>query len=180
VEDIINDFERILTMPLPQPAMASSKQANYEVSELIAHIVNNELNPLRNEIVSLKAQLNQNIKKVEDFQVEVIVPNIKCETSFEIIKSVRELKGEEEKYVSWRESEEIAMGQYARGSERFFSALSILRKIITGTANDALTHNGTVLNFDAIMARLDFVFGGKSPIHIIEQDFGVLSQGNCP
>jgi len=95
VEDLINDFERILTMPLPQPAMASSSQANNQVSDLIAHIVNNELNPLRNEIVSLKAQVNQNIKKVEDFQVEVINPNIKCETSFEIIKSAREFKGEE-------------------------------------------------------------------------------------
>jgi len=80
--------------------------------------------------------------------------------------------------VSWRESAEIAMWQYARGSERFFSALSILRKKITKiTANDALTHNRTVLNFDAIMARLDFVFSDKRPIHIIEQDLGVLSQG---
>jgi len=138
VEDLINDFERILTMPLPQPAMASSSQANNQVSELIAHIANNELNPLRNEIVSLKAQLKQNIKKVEDFQVEVIDPNIKCETSFKIIKSVWEFKGEENKYVSWRESAEIAIGQYARSSERFFSALSILRNKITGTANDAL------------------------------------------
>jgi len=51
VEDLINDFERILTMPQPQPAMASSSQANNQVSDLIAHIVNNELNPLRNEIV---------------------------------------------------------------------------------------------------------------------------------
>jgi len=49
------------------------------------------------------------------------------------------------------------MGQYARGSERFYSALSILRNKITGMANDALNHNGTVLNFDAIMARPDFV-----------------------
>jgi len=61
-EDVINDFERILTMPQPQPAMASSSQASNQVSDLITHIVNNELNPLRNEIVSLKAQLNQNIK----------------------------------------------------------------------------------------------------------------------
>jgi len=136
-------------MHLPQPAMAFSSQANNQGSYLIAHIVNNELNPFRNEIVSLKAQLNQNIKKVEDFQVEVIDPNIKCETSFETIKSVREFKGEEDKYVSWKESAEIAVGQYAKGSERFFSALSILRNKINGTANDALTHNGTVLNFDA-------------------------------
>jgi len=63
VEDLINDFERILTMPLSQPAMASSSQANNQVSDFIAHIVNNELNPLRNEVVSLRAQLNQNIKK---------------------------------------------------------------------------------------------------------------------
>jgi len=37
------------------------------------------------------------------------------------------------------------MEQYARGSEGFYSALSILRNKITGMANDALTHNGTVL-----------------------------------
>jgi len=90
-----------------------------------------------------------------------------------MIKLVREFKGEEDKYVSWRESAEIAMGQYARGSERFFSALSILRNKITGTAKDALTRNGTVLNFDAIVARLDFVFSDKRPIHMIE----VLTQG---
>jgi len=144
---------------------------------LLAAKLITELNPLRNEIVSLKAQLNQDIKKVEDFQVEVIDPNIKFKTSFEIIKSVREFKGEEDKYVCWRKSAEIAMRQYARGSERFFSALLILRIKITGTANDALTHNGTVLNFDAILARLDFVFSDKRPIHIIEQDLGVLGQG---
>jgi len=55
--------------------------------------------------------------------------------------------------------------------------LSILRNKITGTANDALTHNGTVFNYDAIMAMLDFVFSDKRPIHIIEQDLGVLNQG---
>jgi len=55
--------------------------------------------------------------------------------------------------------------------------LLVLRNKIAGTANDALTHNGTVLSFDAIMARLDFVFSDKRQIHIIEQDLGVLSHG---
>jgi len=36
--------------------------------------------------VSLQAQLNQNITKVKDFQVEVVYPNIICETSFETRK----------------------------------------------------------------------------------------------
>lgn len=180
MEELIEDFEKILTMTSPSSAMASSSQASnqsFNVSDLITLIVNNELNPLKDEIVRLKSQLNHKINKVEDYQVESHDPTIKCETSYEIIKSVREFKGEEDKYVSWRESAEIAMGQYTRGSERFFSALSILRNKITGTANDALTHNGTVLNFDAIMARLDFVFSDKRPIHLIEQDLGVLSQG---
>jgi len=140
------------------------------VGDLIKQIVNFELNPLKEEIVNLRSQLSHKIKSVEDYQIEIIDPNIKCDTSYEIIKSFREYKGDEDKYVSWRESAEIE-------SERFFSALSIFRNKITGMANDALTHNGTVLNFDAIMARLDFVFSDKRPIHIIEQELSVLSQG---
>jgi len=73
--------------------------------------------------------------------------------------------------VSWRESAEIAMGQYARDST------VNLENQKAGTANDALTHNGTGINVDAIMARLGFVFSDKRPIHIIEKDLGVLSQG---
>jgi len=48
-----------------------------------------------------------------------------------------------------------------------------LKNKIGGIANDALTHNETVLHFNAITARLDFVFSDKRPIHIIEQDLGV-------
>jgi len=40
-------------------------------------------------------------------------------------------------------------------------------------AIDELKHNNTVLNFDAIMARLDFVFSDKRLIHIIEQELSV-------
>jgi len=186
VEELISDFENILKMQNFQ--QASKQQGANKRLHINPHqehhqaittiqIVNFELNPLKEEIVNLRSQLSHKIKSVEDYQIEIIDPNIKCETSYEIIKSVREYKGDEDKYVSWRESAEIAMGQYARGSERFFAALSIFRIKITGMANDALTHNGTVLNFDAIMARLDFVFSDKRPIHIIEQELSVLSQG---
>jgi len=62
------------------------------------------------EIVNLRSQLSHKIKSVEDYQIEIIDPNINIDTSYEIIKYVREYKGEEDKYVSWRESTEIAMG----------------------------------------------------------------------
>jgi len=52
--------------------------------------------------VNFRPQASYKIKKVEDYQIEIIYPNIKCDTSYEIIKSVREYKGEEDKYVSGR------------------------------------------------------------------------------
>lgn len=36
---------------------------------------------------------------------------------------------------------------------------------------------GTVLNFDAIINRLDFTYSDKRPIHVIEQELGTLRQG---
>jgi len=42
--------------------------------------------------------------------------------------------------------------------------------------NDAFTNHGTVLSFGAILARLDFVFSDKGPIHIIEQELSVSTQ----
>jgi len=55
--------------------------------------------PLKEENVNFRSHLFHKIKKVEDFQVEIIDPKIKCNTSYEIVKSVREYKGEKDKYV---------------------------------------------------------------------------------
>ncbi|XP_055909413.1 uncharacterized protein LOC129944187 [Eupeodes corollae] len=49
---------------------------------------------------------------------------------------------------------------------------------ITKAANDVLTNHGTVLNFEAILARLDFAYADKRPMHIIEQELSVLRQGS--
>jgi len=69
-----------------------------------------------------------NIKQVEDFLVEVVDPNSNCETSFEIKKSAREFKGEEDKYVCWRKSAEIAMQQYAKGLRDSFQHVNLKKK----------------------------------------------------
>jgi len=37
-------------------------------------------------------------------------------------------------------------------------------------AHDALTNNGMVLNFEAILSRLDFIYYDKTPIHVLESD----------
>jgi len=46
-----------------------------------------------------------------------------------------------------------------------------------GAAHDALTNHGTVLNFQAILSRLDFIYSDKRPIHILESELSILRQG---
>jgi len=156
VEDLVSYFEKILKMSKPSTnQIGANKRLHMNPpQEHTNHqaITNNTMLNV-GDLINLRSQLSHKIKSIEDYQIESINQNIKCDTFYDIIKSVKECKDEEDKHVSWRESAEIAMGQYARGTERFYSALSILRNKITGMANDALTHNGTVLIFDAIMAR---------------------------
>jgi len=46
-----------------------------------------------------------------------------------------------------------------------------------GAAHDALTNHGTVLNFRTILSTLDFIYGDKRPIHILESELSILRQG---
>jgi len=50
------------------------------------------------------------------------------------------------------------MGLYKIRSEQYFICLPILRYKIMGATHDALTNHDTVLNFNAILSRLDFVY----------------------
>lgn len=85
--------------------------------------------------------------------------------------------GGKNSYVSWRETATNSMKIYAKGSKRYFSASTILRNKIINEANDILTNHGTVLNFDAIISRLDFAYADKRLLHIIEQELSVMRQG---
>ncbi|EAL58749.1 gag protein [Wolbachia endosymbiont of Drosophila ananassae] len=145
-------------------------------SDLIVRLIANNLTPLHEEIKTLRSLLDSKSNLVTEFQIEQIDDTIPCDETLEIVKSVPQFSGNLDNYVAWREAAETAMGLYVRKSRRYFVALTILRNKIVGKANDALTNHGTVLNFDAILARLDFVFSDKRPIHIIEQELSVLTQ----
>jgi len=45
-----------------------------------------------------------------------------------------------------------------------------------GDAYDALTNHGTVLSFQAILSRFDFIYNDKRPIHILESELSILRQ----
>ncbi len=145
-------------------------------TDLIVRLIASNVSPLQDEIKNLRALLDSRSNLVTEYEIEPIDDNIPCDETLEVVKSMPTFSGNLENYVAWREAAETVMGLYVRKSRRYFVALTILRNKITGKANDALTNHGTVLNFDAILARLDFVFSDKRPIHIIEQELSVLTQ----
>jgi len=53
----------------------------------------------------------------------------------------------------------------------------IIRSKIRGSADAVLSSFATILNFDAIINRLDFTYSDKRPVHVIEQEMGTLRQG---
>lgn len=59
-----------------------------------------------------------------------------------------------------------------------YQAVTIIRNKIRGTACDKLTGHGTVINCNAIIARLDKEYGDKRPLHLLEQELCTLRQGN--
>lgn len=146
--------------------------------DLITRLIAESNITLRQEIDRLKNQVEIETHRVTDFQTEIINDNIQCHESLDVIKSLPEFSGRINAYVSWREAAHNVMSLYVRGSRKYFAALTILRNKITLEANDTLTNHGTVLNFDAIIARLDFAYSDKRPIHIIEQEMSVLRQGS--
>jgi len=69
------------------------------------------------------------------------------------------------------------MSLYKIESEKYLIALTILRNKIIGAAYDALTNHGTVLNFQAILSRIEFIYNDKRPIHILESELSIFRQG---
>lgn len=137
--------------------------------------------PLIARIEELTKSLGEltNSDTVGEFEEEKINVAVRCDEPLDVIKSLPTFDGKNS-YVSWREAATNSMKIYAKGSRRYFSALTILRNKIISDANDTLTNHGTVLNFDAIISRLDFAYADKRPLHLIEQELSVMRQGSQP
>lgn len=65
----------------------------------------------------------------------------------------------------------------AAGKVHYHTAISILNSKIVGKARAVLRDHGRVLNFEAIINRLDQSYANKRPIHTIQTELD-LRQGN--
>lgn len=157
---------------------ASLKTNRMATSDQVQALIEAHTGPLLTRIEELTKVLGRltTSETVGEFEEELINITVRCDEPLDVIKSMPTFDGKNS-YVSWREAATHSMNLYTRGSKRYYSALTILRNKIIDEANDTLTNHGTVLNFDAIISRLDFAYADKRPLHLIEQELSVMRQG---
>lgn len=135
---------------------------------------------LRTQLNQLTTQLNA-LKPivVEPFKPVVIDPAVdSANASLDLIKSLPEFDGKAESYPAWRAAAIFAMEYYPESSEKSYVATGILRNKITSSANTTLSSYNTVLNFKAIIGRLDQSYADKRPLHVLENELSILRQDN--
>lgn len=147
-------------------------------TDQIKALIELQTGPLLAKIEELTKNLDEltTCSTVGEFEEEKINVTVRCDEPLDVIKSLPTFNGKHS-YVSWREAATHSMKIYIKGSKRYYSALTILRNKIIDEANDTLTNHGTVLNFEAIISRLDFAYADKRPLHLIEQELSVMRQG---
>jgi len=124
-----------------------------------------QLDEVKKQMQSLRVEAPQ----IEAYQKIQPDPSIPCGVKLDIVKTLPDFSGEQDDYVSWRQYE---------GSEAHYQAVSIIRNKIRGSARGLLVAHNTVLNFDAIIARLDCTYADKTSLRVLRQGLETVRQGD--
>lgn len=183
VEDLSNLFD---TLKLDRETKPRKMNAD-EISKILETAVrvatqnqkiefDRKIEEISNKINSLTAGVSQ----VKTYEEARILTSIPCGEPLDVVKSLPEFEGKVEDYVSWRQAAHTAYKVFEKhdGSSKHYQALAIIRNKIRGPADAVLASFNTVLNFSAIIARLDFTYADKRPIYLIEQELSTLRQGS--
>lgn len=148
--------------------MAENKKVNDSVSSKIVELTNkvNSVHLPPSSVVAYEP-------------ISLSNPNVTCPISLDLIKSLPDFAGERAKYISWRQAAKTAIELFKsyEGTERYYQAVAIVRNKIVGSADLILSSFNTVLNFDAIIARLDHTYSDKRPLHVLENQMSISCQG---
>lgn len=134
------------------------------------------LNSVNQRVNSLRLEASQ----VEAYQRISIDPNVGCSISLVCVKSIPEFNGTQDEYVHWRQSAVDAYELFRPyiGSNAHYQAVNIIRNRIKGTARALLSSYNTVLNFDAIITRLDCTYADRTSLRILRQQLEMVRQGD--
>jgi len=105
---------------------------------------------------------------------------VPCDIPLHIVKSIPDFTGIQDEYVAWRQSATDAYELFKpyNGSSAHYQAVTIIRNKIRGPARALLVSYNTVLNFDAILARLDCSYADKTSLRLLLQGLESVRQGD--
>lgn len=149
--------------------------------EEIVRLVEASVDALTSHLTAQITDLTEQLQCLKPPSVEAYEPVVLGNnrgSSLDLIKSLPEFRGETKSYPAWRDSAKFAIEYYRENSENYYIAVGIFRNKITGAANDKLASFNTVLNFKAILARLDQCFGDKRSLQSLENEMSILRQGD--
>lgn len=158
-------IQSLLTTAIAQATEQTRQSFQATIDDLTSRLANIE-NPLQ----------------VEEYKPVEIMEGVECNEPLDIVKSLPEFNGDANRYVSWRQAAITAHRLYEgfNGSSKYYQAVAIIRNKVVGAADTVLSSYNTVLNFRAILSRLDFAYGDKRSIFTLEQELSTLKQGSKP
>ncbi|KAH8416940.1 hypothetical protein KR222_005724, partial [Zaprionus bogoriensis] len=132
------------------------------------------INEMQSQISSLRIETPQ----VEAYKRIEIHPEIMCDIPLDIVKSIPDFNGTQDEYVAWRQSATDAYELFRpfNGSSAHYQAVSIMRNKLKGPARAILVSHNTVLNFDAIIARLDCTYADRTSLRLLRQGLDMVRQ----
>jgi len=182
-DDLINTFDNLhlnLNNVQTAPAMDAATVENL-LTSAIRRATEQSTAQFQATINELKQRLDSLAppSTAEEFKDIAITPGVECNETLDIVKSIPEFKGDPIKYVSWRQAAVTAHKLFEpyQGSSKYYQAVAIMRNKVIGNADSVLSSYNTVLNFKAIIARLDFAYSDKKSIYTLEQELSTLRQG---
>lgn len=188
-EDIIDDVDEALRL-LQDFTISDGNTTRGDMDEAALNVILNAAvrqatEETRKEFQGIIDQLNRRIDELQppsaaqEYRDIEIIEGVDCDESLDIVKSVPEFRGESFRYVSWHQAAVTAHKLFERykGSSKYYQAVAILRNKIVGRADSVLSSYNTVLNFYAILDRLDFAYSDKTSIYTLEQELSTLRQG---
>lgn len=147
-----------------------------QIVDIVSASVEALTGSLQEQIRSLTQQFEQLNPRVETFE-PVTISRLHRGNSLDLVKSLPEFKGESQAYPAWRDAAHFAMEYYPEGTENYYIAMGIFRNKVTGAANAKLSSFNTILNFKAIISRLDQVYADKRSLQSLENELSILRQG---
>jgi len=154
---------------------------------IIQAALSNQEQRLKAEFAGQINLVNQQIKnlrveapEVESYQRVAVKPGATpCDTPLHIVRSIQEFTGMQDEYVAWRQSATDAFELFKDypDSSGHFQAVTIIINKIKGPARALLVSLNTVLNFHAILARLDCSYADKTSLRLLRQGLESVRQG---